>query len=84
MLFEKGSGNTLMGKHVEHWCIYTVNLEKGWRNQAQTWMEMMKSGVPEEIFKDKYLVYLHTVLNIRQERSITGGKKEVFREFHRL
>lgn len=38
----------------------------------------MKTDVPEETFKDKYLVYLHTIVNI-----ITGGK-EVFRKFHRL
>lgn len=42
-----------------------------------TWVGMMKTGLQEEILKDKYLVFcIHT------KWSITWGK-EIFGEFHR-
>lgn len=54
MLLEKRSGNTPRGKHMEYWCIYKYNLEKGWRNQAKSNLDGSDEGLPQEIFKDKY------------------------------
>lgn len=50
-----------MGKQLKHWYMH-IKFRKGMEKTRPkvTWMGMIKTGLPEEIFKDKYFSGLYT------------------------